>query len=98
MKNVVNKWARPPGSSHAHNGSPIGRQSLRTLLPVGDSPIREFQELRAATAHLDSDVAQGGALDLQTGRLSMIGTAHCFEFALGMLLKFLYRHPQSILA
>jgi hypothetical protein len=28
----------------------------------------------------------------------MIRTAHCLQFARRMLLKFLYRHPQSILA
>lgn len=70
---------------------------LRVLAP-GDSFVRKIQELGAAAAHLDGDVAQGSALELQTGRLTMIRTADRFQLAGGVLFKFLYRHPQSILA
>ena len=72
--------------------------NANTLLPVGDNFVRKIQELGAAAAHLDGDVAQGSALELETGRLSMIRTADHFQLARGVRFKFLYRHPQSILA
>jgi hypothetical protein len=58
-------------------------------LPVGDSFVRDFEELRAAAAHLDGDIAQGGALELETGRLPVIRTSHGLEFAGRILFEFL---------
>src|SRR5512142_600734 len=72
--------------------------SLLRVELVGDSFVGDVQELRAAAAHLDGDVAQGRALEFETGRLAMIRTADRFQFSRRMLLKFLYGHPQSILA
>jgi hypothetical protein len=65
------------------------------LLPAGDRAIRELQELGAAAAHLDGDVAQAGSAEFQPRGLAMIGTADRFQFAGGVPLKFLYRHLQS---
>jgi hypothetical protein len=59
-------------------------------LPIGDSFVGEFQELGAAAAHLDGDVAQSGALELETRWLSMIRAADRLQFLRGSLLKFLY--------
>jgi len=67
-----------------------GYASRLAGLPAGDSPIREFQELGAAAAHLDSDVAQSGAVKLKTGRLSMIRATDRLQFLRGSLLEFLY--------
>jgi hypothetical protein len=92
------EWARLLGRSRDPNDFPTERQSLRILLPVGDSLVGKIQKFRAAAAHLDGDVAQGGSLEFETGRLAMIRTPDGFQFAGGVLFKFLYRHPQSILA
>jgi len=59
-------------------------------LALGDSFIGDVQELCAAAAHLDGDVAQSGALKLETGRLSMIRAADRFELPGRIGLKFLY--------
>ncbi len=59
-------------------------------LALGDGLIGDVQELRAAAAHLDGDVAQGRALELETGRLAMIRTAYGFELAGRIGFKFLY--------
>jgi hypothetical protein len=67
-----------------------GYASRLAGLPVGDSPVCEFQELRAAAAHLDGNVAQSGALELDTGRLSMIRATDRLQFLGGSLLEFLY--------
>jgi len=59
-------------------------------LALGDSFIRDVQELRAAAAHLDGDVAQSRALELETGRLAMIRTADRCELPGRIGFKFLY--------
>ena len=72
--------------------------NANTLVSFGNRFVGEIQELGAAAAHLDGDVAQSGSVEFQAGRLAMIRTADRFQFTSRVLLKFLYRHPQSILA
>jgi hypothetical protein len=60
---------------------------MNANLSICDSLICNFQELRAASAHPDGDVAQGGALELETGRLSMIRATDGFQLASRILLK-----------
>ncbi|MCU1335858.1 MAG: hypothetical protein JWO19_1439 [Bryobacterales bacterium] len=62
----------------------------KRLLSIGDGTIREIQELGAAAAHLDVDVAQRDPAELQPRRLAMIGTKDRFQLPCGILLKFLY--------
>jgi hypothetical protein len=59
-------------------------------LPVGDSLVRKIQKFRAAAAHLDSDVAQSRALELETGGLAMIRTADGFQLSGRIGFEFLY--------
>jgi len=70
----------------------------RKSLPIGDRFVGKLQELGAAAAHLDGDVAQRGASELESRRLAVIRAADCFQLARGFFLKLLYGHPQSILA
>ena len=63
------------------------------LLPVGDGAIGKVQELGAAAAHLDGDVAESGAVELEARRLAMIRTADRLQFTGGAFLKLLDRHP-----
>jgi len=63
----------------------------RKSLPFGNRSIGEFQELGAAAAHLDGDVAQGGAAELEARGLAMIRTAHIAQFLHGLRFEFLNR-------
>jgi hypothetical protein len=60
----------------------------RKSLPFGNRSIGEFQELGAAAAHLDGDVAQRGTAELESRGLAMIRTADRFQLTGRVLLKF----------
>jgi hypothetical protein len=60
-------------------------------LASGDFPVCEFDQLIAAAAHANGNVAQGFALKTQAWRLIVVGTAQAAEFAVGHLLEILNR-------
>jgi hypothetical protein len=68
------------------------------LLPIRNRAVSELEELGAAAAHLDGNVAKSGAAELNARGLAVIRTTDRFQLACGVLLEFLYGHPQSILA
>jgi len=63
---------------------------LLLLSAIGNRSICDFDELGAAAAHLDGDVAQGGSLEFEARRLAMIRAADGFELAGRIGFKFLY--------
>ena len=52
-----------------------------------DGFVRHPDQLPAASAHLDGDVAKGGSVELETRRLAMIGAAHGAQLPAGALLE-----------
>ena len=66
-------------------------------LTTCDLAIREFRQFRAARLHLDGNVLQRRAVEIQAGRLMMVGAAQIFKLANRLLLKLLHLH-KSILA
>jgi hypothetical protein len=60
------------------------------VLTCGDLFVRQADQLLAAAAQLDVNVAQRGALKAQPGSLMMIRTAQVADFTRGVLLEFLY--------
>ena len=76
---------------------PLGAITLRAitapryyrsaLLPLRDRPVRHLDQLVAAAAHLDTDVAKSGAAELDTRSLAMIRATDAAQLELGSLLE-----------
>jgi hypothetical protein len=74
------------GSVPALNRDPEGAGGSA----VGYGAVGDFDELVAAAAHLDGDVAEGGSLEFEAGGLAMVGAAEVANFALGSFLELPY--------
>jgi hypothetical protein len=74
-----------------------GRVSGVCNLTPRDFTIREIRQFSAACLHLDRNVLQRGAVEIQAGRLMMVGAAQILKLAERLLLKLLDLH-KSILA
>src|SRR5580692_9275774 len=77
-RRALRDWASPKTTSIANHS------------PLGDGPVRQFDQLRAAAAHLNGDFPQRSALELDPRGLPMVRANHIAELALGSLLELLY--------
>ena len=84
---------------NAGNGSESQRTAFIDLWRR-DGLIRHFDQLSAASAHLDGDVAEGRPVELEARRLPVIGALDGGKLPAGVLLEVLYSvflRPQEII-
>ena len=67
----------------------VGSPHRYSSLAAGDFLIRDLDQLGAAAAHLNGDVAKRGPVEAQAGRLAMIRAEHVANLACRVFLELL---------